>query len=126
MYLIGRHFTSFNDHKALISILNRPRAAIPLRIERLTLRLQGFNSDLTRVKGENYISDYPSRHPHDKHSERSSKQAEYFVNLISRYACPELVQNDSWISTFDDLTLDEIQEPKQSKKIKLKQKDILF
>ena len=116
--VIGRHFTAFNDNKALVNILSRPRATIPLRIERLTLRLQGFNFDLTHLKGENDISDYPSRHSNDKNSERSSKQDEYFVYLISRYTCPKaitladikleikrdticqytikFVQNDSW------------------------------
>jgi hypothetical protein len=40
LYLLGRSFTVFNDHKALIYLFENPRSKIPLRIERMALRLQ--------------------------------------------------------------------------------------
>ena len=32
LYLLGRHFEIYNDHKALVNILNNPKAKVPLRI----------------------------------------------------------------------------------------------
>ena len=37
--LLGREFTIYSDHKAIINILNNPKSVVPLRIQRLTLRL---------------------------------------------------------------------------------------
>ena len=39
LYLLGRSFTLYNDHEALVTILQHPKAKVPLRIKRLTLRL---------------------------------------------------------------------------------------
>ena len=61
LYLIRQMFTVFNGHKALINILNKPTATVRLRIERLTLRLQGFNFNLEHIKSGENISDYPSK-----------------------------------------------------------------
>ena len=91
LYLIGRKFTLFNDHKALINILNNPKATVPLRIERLTLRLQGFDFKLEHVKSAENISDYPSRHPYDKPDERSSSETESYINFITTNACPKAI-----------------------------------
>ena len=49
LYLLERQFTAYNDHKALENILNNPKATIPLRIERLTLRLQDYQFILKHV-----------------------------------------------------------------------------
>ena len=43
LYLLGRHFDIYNNHKALFHLINNPKSQIPLRIERMTLRLQHFN-----------------------------------------------------------------------------------
>ena len=63
LYLLGSKFQIYNDHKALINLLNNPNATIHLRIERMSLRLQGYNFQMKHVKGEENISDYSSRHP---------------------------------------------------------------
>lgn len=42
LYLFGTPFTIFNDHQAIVTLLNDPKSTIPLRIERMTLRLQRF------------------------------------------------------------------------------------
>ena len=53
----------FNDHKALIQLFENPKSKIPLRIERMTLRLQAYDFDLKFTNGEFNISEYTSRHP---------------------------------------------------------------
>ena len=90
-YLIGRQFNVFNDHKALINILNNPKATVPLRIERLTLRLQGFDFKLDHIKSAENISDYPSRHTYDRPDERSSSETESYINFITTNACPQAI-----------------------------------
>lgn len=53
----------FNDHKALINLLNNANSKVPLRIERMFLRLQGYVFTAKHVSSEQNISDYISRHP---------------------------------------------------------------
>ena len=145
LYLIGRQFNVFNDHKALINILNNPKATVPLRIERLTLRLQGFDFKLDHIKSAGNISDYPSRHPYDQPDERSSSETESYINFITTNACPqaitiediktatktdkicqhltELIKNESWYtldkpSNYPNLTSDELNELNQFRKFK--------
>jgi len=95
LYLLGRHFTVFNDHKALVNILNNSKSTIPLRIERLTLRLQGYQFKLKHVKSDDNISDYSSRHPYDVADESDSETTEEYVNEIAAYACPNALTLDN-------------------------------
>ncbi|XP_057292552.1 uncharacterized protein K02A2.6-like [Hydractinia symbiolongicarpus] len=94
LYLIGREFTIFNDHKALVNLLNNPKSTIPLRIERLTLRLQGYNFTIKHVKSAENISDYASRHPHTFSDDKKSNGIEEYVNFTATYACPKAVTLD--------------------------------
>ena len=87
MYLLGGKFTIYNDDKAIINILNNPRSGVPLHIEILTLRLQGYDFKLAHIKGEFNISNYPSQHPRVENKPLISV-LEDFVNLTIRYACP--------------------------------------
>ena len=63
LYLHGKQFTIVNDNKALINILNNPKSKPPLRIERMLLRLQGYNFQTKYVQSAKNISDFLSRHP---------------------------------------------------------------
>ena len=63
LYLLGREFAIYRDHKAIINILNNPRSVLPVRIERLTLILQGYNSKLSHIKGQCSSLNFTSRHP---------------------------------------------------------------
>ena len=93
LYLFGRSFTIFNDHKPIVNTLNNPKSKVPLRIERLTLRLQGFTFDLKHVTTDANISDYPSRHPfHERSKEQSS--TEKYVNFVGKFACPNAISID--------------------------------
>ena len=65
---------------------------MPLRIERLTLRLQGYNFDLKHVKGENNIADYPSRHPYNTHPDQSN--IESYIKFVGSLACPNAISLD--------------------------------
>ena len=87
--VVGRQFTIYNDHKALVSLLKNPNAKIPLRIERMVLRLQNYDFELIYVKGENNISDYTSRHPTGPASDTDIN--EKYVNFVSSHAVPNFL-----------------------------------
>ena len=84
LYLLGRIFIIYNDHKALVHLLNNPNATIPLRIERMVLRMQGYNFQLKHVKTDENISDYMSRHPFDK--AKIIDINETYINWITKLA----------------------------------------
>ena len=105
MYLLGRNFTIYSDHKAIINILNNPRSVTPLRIERITLRLQGYDFKLAHIKGKLNISDYPSLHPQIENKPLSSVLEDY-VNFTITYACPNAVTlADIKTETLNDKTM---------------------
>ena len=63
LFLYGRSFTLINDNKPLINILNNPKSNPPPRIERLLLKLQGYDFEVGYVSSQNNISEYFSRNP---------------------------------------------------------------
>ena len=63
MYLLGMSFTVYTDHKPLVSLLNNPRRDPPFRLERIRLRLQGFNFMIVHISGSLNPNDYTYRHP---------------------------------------------------------------
>ena len=93
LYLYGRDFKILCDHKPIVNLLNNPNSTVPLRIERMTLRLQGYSFDLQHVRGEDNISDYPSRHPADSFSQDIYK-IEKYINFVANYACPNAISID--------------------------------
>ena len=93
LFLLGRHFDLYNDHKALMHILNNPRANVPLRIERLTLRLQGYDFTLKHVMSEQNIADYSSRHPYRAKTDELST-TESYINFVANYQCPKALTLD--------------------------------
>ena len=111
LYLYGHDFKLFSDHKSIVNLLNNPNSRVPLRIKRMTLRLQGYSFDLQHVTGENDISDYPSRHP--ANSEYTDHKIESYINYIIDNACPNAIslediknetRNDPVLQTIIDLT----------------------
>ena len=77
----------------MVNILNNPKAKVPLRIERLTLRLQGYEFDLKHISSEQNISDYSSRHPFDTCATKNNENEKY-VNFVSKFACPNAITLD--------------------------------
>ena len=68
LYSIGNTFEMDTDHKPLVPLLSGYRTTAPLRIERIRVRLQGFNYRINYVPGkkagsENNEADHHSRHP---------------------------------------------------------------
>ena len=68
LYGIGDTFEVDTDHKPLVPLPLGYRTTAPLRLERMCIRLQGFNFCLNYVPGkkegaENKKADYHSRHP---------------------------------------------------------------
>ena len=86
LYLFDRKFTLFLDHKAIVNLLNKPKSKFPLRIERMTLRLQGFNFDLKHIRGGINFCDYSSRYPFQNLQE--SSQLQNYINFIAEYVIP--------------------------------------
>ena len=63
MFLQGIHFTHFIDPEPLKSMMEKSKKEAPARIEKIRLKLQGFNSSIVLVKGKHNPADYLSRHP---------------------------------------------------------------
>lgn len=105
LYLYGQTFQIFCDHKPIVNTLNNPNATVPLRIERMTLRLQGFSFNLYHVRGEDNISDYPSRHPAHNITETSTN-IEKYINFVTKYALPNAItMQDMRKETKNDVVL---------------------
>ena len=87
IYLYGLRdaFEVDTDHKPLVPLLAGYRTTAPLRVERMRVRLQGFNYRINYVPGkkagsENNEADYNSRHPEPlarQEGRTNSKQAEF-------------------------------------------------
>ena len=63
LYLLGRPFTIYSDHKPIVSILNKPKTIVLLCIERLILHLQGYNFKIAHISSNKNMSDYSSTPP---------------------------------------------------------------
>ena len=95
-YLLGREFTIYNDHKPLIQLLNNPNSTIPPRIERMTLRLQGYTFIMKHVSSEDNISDYTSRHPITNNSDNTETNfIDSYINMLTKFAVPNVFSLDS-------------------------------
>ena len=63
-YLYGREFGAITDHKPLVNIWSRPLNTAPPRLQRLFIKLQGYNFNLVYKPGtELVLSDTLSRLP---------------------------------------------------------------
>ena len=63
MFLQGIPFTHFIDPEPLKSMMEKSKKDAPARIEKIRLKLQGYNSTIRLVKGKHNPADYLSRHP---------------------------------------------------------------
>ena len=63
MFLQGCHFTHFIDPEPLKTMMEKSKKEAPARIEKVRLKLQGFDSTIKLIKGKHNPADYLSRHP---------------------------------------------------------------
>ena len=50
-YVFGRSFQTITNHKPLVNILDKPLTTAPPRLQRLMLKLQGYNFTLRHRPG---------------------------------------------------------------------------
>ena len=63
-YVYGRTFHVITDHKPLVMIIDKPLTAAPPRLQRMLIRLQGYNFQITHRPGsDNILADSLSRLP---------------------------------------------------------------
>ena len=93
IYLLGKQFTVHTDHKPLVFIFNKPKSENPYRVERMRLKLQGFNFEVKYVKGSQNPIDYLSRKPREltEHDRKESKLFEKHVNWVISSGLPDAV-----------------------------------
>ncbi len=107
-YLIGKKFDLITDHQPLVSLLNKPLKKAPLRIERMRVKLMGFDFEVKYRPGKNNPADWSSRHPEILLSE-SHQELEQYVNLV-------MASKNMKAMTLDDVKL-ETQEDEVLQKI---------
>ena len=87
IYLYGKPFTVFTDHKPLEIIYN-PKAKPPPRIERWALRLQPYQFTMVHMAGKTNPADVLSRLPLDNQPFRERDIAEEYINYVTSNAVP--------------------------------------
>ena len=80
-YLIVGRFDLITDHQPLVSLLNKPLKNAPLRIERMRVKLMGFDFVVKHRPGKNNPADWSSRHP-GVMSSGEHQDVEDYVNMI--------------------------------------------
>ena len=63
LFLRGAPFTHFIDPETLKPMMENPRKDAPARIERIRLKLQGYDAAIKLIPGKKNPADYLSRHP---------------------------------------------------------------
>ena len=54
-YIYGREITLWTDHKPLVSIISKPLASAPKRLQRLLLRLQSYDVRMCHKPGKEMV-----------------------------------------------------------------------
>ena len=111
LYLFGKPFTLFSDHKPLIHILGKqasPKSKRQsLRLERWRLRLVTYDFTICYRKGDLNFSDYLSRHPIS--SPPKTNYAEDYVKFIASHSVPNALNlSDIATATKEDKTLQNV------------------
>ena len=84
MYLLGKQFSLFTDHQPLVSLMNNPRKDPPFRVERIRLKLQGFDFHVCYLPGKDNPSDYAPRHPVSTCSKKENRISGELASYVHR------------------------------------------
>ena len=84
LYLLGKQFIVITCRKPLVHIFNRPKTQMPYRVERIGMKLQGFDFYVKYVQGSRNPSDYMTRNPIPITNtyKRASRELEKHVNFV--------------------------------------------
>ena len=87
LYLIGKEFVLYTDHKPLETIYS-PKSKPPPRIERWLLRLQQYQYRVKYRPGASNPADVLSRQPNES-DKWSLNTADKYINFVQRHAVPK-------------------------------------
>uniref|UniRef100_H3A736 Gypsy retrotransposon integrase-like protein 1 n=1 Tax=Latimeria chalumnae TaxID=7897 RepID=H3A736_LATCH len=90
IYVYGRPFSVYTDHKPLIAIYGNPKSKPPARIERWSLPLQPYDVTVVYREGKDNSADYMSQHPAKDTKLTSCEEiiTEEFVNYVALHTVP--------------------------------------
>ena len=96
IYLLGQKFTIFTDHKPLVYMFNKPRSQMPYRIERIRMKLQGFDFNVVHIPGVKNPTDFLSRKPikPDYRELQEYEELEKHVHLVINEGNSDAVKVD--------------------------------
>ena len=83
LFLFGKPFTLYTDHKALELIYNHAKSKPPARIERWLLRLQPYDSKVIYKSGSSNPAEFLSLHPVYSKKEQVNIADEYVNSVTS-------------------------------------------
>ena len=98
-YVLGHKFVVITDHLPLVPCFNNPKSQMPYRIERIRMKLQGFDFSGKYCPGYHNISDFISRHINEGDNELSKEEKDIIEHVHT------LLEN-----TFDCVSLQELRE----------------
>ena len=83
IYLLGNKFTVITDHLPLLACFNNPKSQMPYRIERIRMKLMGFDFVVKHCPGKDNVSDFLSRKSLKiRKVSREEKDIEYYIHAL--------------------------------------------
>ena len=112
-YIYGREITLWTDHKPLVSIISKPLASAPKRLQRLLLRLQSFLVKICYKPGkEMVLADTLSRAclPTSKRQKSETEEEVETIHMINHLPISEPQLKEIQRETTCDTTLQSLKE----------------
>ena len=81
-YLFEGSFKLVTDHEPLVPLLNNPQKKAPVRIERMRIKIMGYDYQAEYRPGKDNPADWGSRHPL-KEEPLEEEELEHYVNLLT-------------------------------------------
>ncbi len=127
IYLLGIQFTTYTDHKPLVTIFNKASANLSPRMERWMIRKQPFNMEVKYLKGAENAADFLSRHPKKEEKESElTKAAEAYVNFIStRYTPVKMTTEEIATDSLADPVLQAVKQALSNHKWPIENEEVM-